>query len=97
MPVARASTGLRLLQRHERSIALEPARQDRPARDEPPQVFGELAGCRVSFARLLGECLQNDRLEVARNPPVELPEWLRGLVQDSLDQLDPVRFVKRRP
>ena len=50
--------------------AARPPGPDRPVRQEPPQVLGQLAGRLVAARRLAGDRLEDDRLQVARDVAV---------------------------
>ena len=58
---------------------------DRLAGQEPPQVVGQLLGRGVAPRRLLGEALQADRLQVARDPRLE-PRRRHHLLVDDLPE-----------
>src|SRR4051794_36060213 len=60
------------LRRHADSPSL-----DRAPIQEAPEVFGEGGGGLVSLAWLLGDRLQADRLQVARDPAIEPPRRSR--------------------
>ena len=68
----------------------DPPRADRLAGLEPAQVFRQLRGGLVSLARLLGEALQADGLEVAR----QAGHQPRG--RHRLGRLDLLQGLQRR-
>ena len=72
----------------------DPPGQDRLVGQEPPQVLGHRLGRRVPRRRVLVDRLQDDRLQVARDPRVDRPRPRRLLGLDLLDQLEPVRRVE---
>ena len=72
-------------------------RSDRPPFDEPPQLGGQLARRAEPVRPVLGEGLQDDRLQVARDVPVKLSRRRRRVVADPLDQTDLVGLLERRP
>ncbi len=74
-----------------------PTRPDRPVVEEPPQVLGQLGGGGVAPRRLAGHRLEHDRLQVARDPRVDLPRPGRVLVQHLVDQHGPIGVGERRP
>ena len=69
---------------------------DRLVGQEPPQVLGHRLGRLVPRLGVLLDRLQDDRLQVARDPGVERPGPRRLLGLDLLDQLEPVRRVEGR-
>ena len=73
-----------------------PPRQHRLVVEIPPQVLGHRIGRRITTIGVLVDRLQDDRLEVARNPAVHRsrPDRLLGL--DPLDHLEPVGRLEPR-
>ena len=65
----------------------DPPGADRLVVEEPGQVLGEVARRLVTVRRPLGQQLQDDRLQVARDPRVEHPGGDRLVRRDLLDQL----------
>ena len=65
--LAAASAGFRRHHRQACSAGLDAPGQDRLVGQEPPQVLGHLLGRGVPLGRLLGDRLQDDRLQVARD------------------------------
>ena len=73
------------------------AGQDRPVLEPAPQVIGKLPSGRVTVARILGQGLQDYRLQVPRNRPVDLPQGPRILVGDVLQDILTVGSINCRP
>src|SRR5262249_51297646 len=74
-----------------------PPRLDRLVRHEPPQILRQLLRRRVPLPRLLPQRLQDDRLQVRRDPRRQTPRRRRLLERDLPQDLLPVRTVHYRP
>ena len=70
---------------------------DGPIGQETAQVVRERLGRRVALLRVLRQALQHERLQIARDPRVELARRPRRLVLHPVDQPALVRIVERRP
>jgi hypothetical protein len=66
------------------------SRPDRLVGEEPPEVLAHHLGRLVPRLGALLDRLQDDRLQVARDPYIEGPGLRRALGLDLLDQLEPV-------
>ena len=74
----------------------DPPRQDRTPLEVAPQVLGHVLGRLVAMHRLLGDRLQDDRLQVPRDRRVDLARRHGRLVGHHLHQPSPVRLVEDR-
>ena len=75
----------------------DPPGAHRLAVEEPGQVVGQGRGGRVTVGGTLGQGLQDDGLEVPRDPPIDQP-GRRGLAAaDLIEQLGRGVAVERRP
>ncbi len=94
--VGRGQAGVPLAPPPELLVERDRSRADRPVLDEPLQLGGHLLGAPEPVARVLGEGLEDDRLQVAGNASLELPRRRRSIVLDLANQLELVLSLERR-
>ncbi len=95
--LAAASHGLRLHQR--RNCSTGPTRRHRVGRPSRNRRSSSRSSPAVSHRSLgsLDRALEHDRLQVAGDAAVVLPQWRRRLVGDLVDELDLVPLGERGP
>ena len=94
--LAAAKPGVSLAPPPELLVEGDRSRTDRPVLDESPQFGGQFLGAREPVVRVLGKGFEDDRLQVAGNPAIELPRRHRRVVLDPVNQLELVLTLERR-
>ena len=74
-----------------------PPRQQRLPGQVPPEVLRQRRGRGVPRPGLLGHRLQHDRLQIARDPAIELARPRRLIVHHPLDQSRAIRLGEQGP
>ena len=81
----------------EPSDRADPAGSHRLVVEEPGQVLRQGRGRRVAIDGTLGQCLQDDRFQVAGDPPVDQPRRNRLPAADLFHQLRGAGAIERGP
>ena len=93
---APTSDGCRRDQARSRSAGVgRRARIGRPSRNRC-EVVGELLGRPVAVGRILAQCLQYDRLQLARHRAVQVARWNRIVLRDLADERVAVAALEGR-